>query len=296
MEFSLSQLQAFVLTYETGSFKSAAIKANKRSQAIAKLVASLEESCGVLLFERHVRRLEATEQAGKLYKLAKRVLLDSDKFTAMLDSFEQELPTSFTIAIDSLLVSQEVTNCYKAVLEEIPTIELEVLTGNTEQVKNWVENDIADMGLRASPFTLEEDLISISAFNFPTICVAHNNVFAEGSVVSTQQLAEHTQIVPKFVFQYGLDKGHVESDKVITSNNLHTTIEMVIAQIGWAIVPEFTVQKLTEEQSIVQFHIEGSVPVVWSAEIIYPSDDKLTLAGDIFIQQVQLLNETMSQA
>ncbi|WP_028773367.1 LysR family transcriptional regulator [Shewanella waksmanii] len=293
MNFSLSQLQAFVLTYENGSFKSAAIKANKRSQAIAKLVASLEDSCGVLLFERHVRRLEATEQARKLYKLAKRVLLDSDKFAVMLSSFEEELPTSFTIAVDSLLVSQEVTRCYKAVLDEIPTIELEVITGNTEQVKNWVQNGIADMGLRASPLKLEEELVSISAFNFPTICVAHSNLFAKGTVVSTQELAGHTQVVPKFVFQYGLEKGHVESDNVITSNNLHSTIEMVIAQIGWAIVPGFTVQKLTHEQAIVPFHIEGSVPVVWSAEVIYPSDDKLTLAGDIFIQQVQLLNESM---
>ncbi|MPW28256.1 LysR family transcriptional regulator [Agarivorans sp. B2Z047] len=295
MDFSLSQLQAFVLTYETGSFKSAAIKVNKRSQAIAKLVANLEESCDVILFERHVRRLEATKEAKKLYKLAKRVLLDSDKFTTMLNSFEKELPTSFTIAIDSLLVSQEVIHCFKAVLEEIPTIELEVLTGNTEQIKVWVQSGLADMGLRASPFTLEEELVSISAFNFQTICAAHSNLFAQGAVVSTQELAEHTQVVPKFVFQYGLDKGHVESDNVIISNNLHTTIEMVIAQIGWAIVPGFAVRQLTEEETIVQFHIEGSVPVVWSAEVIYPSDDKLSLAGDIFIQHVQLLNETMNQ-
>ena len=65
MDFSLAQLQDFLLTYETGSFKSAAIKSGKRSQVIAKLVATLEESSDVLLFERHARRLDVTGEVIK---------------------------------------------------------------------------------------------------------------------------------------------------------------------------------------------------------------------------------------
>lgn len=295
MDFSLSQLQAFVVTYETGSFKSAAIRLEKRSQAIAKLVANMEESCGILLFERHVRRLEATEQAKKLYKLSKRVLLDSEHIAEMLESFEDELPSSITLAIDSQLMSPEVTRCYKAVLEEIPTIDLEILTGNTKQVSQWVQNGTADMGLRASPFALEEELVTVSAFNFPTISIAHRNLIPHGAVVTAQELANLSQIVPKFVLQYGLDKGHVQSDKVIISNNLQATIEMTDAEIGWAVVPGFSVKNLIETQSISEFYIEGSVSVVWTAEIIYQSDEKLTLAGDIFIQQVQALESELNK-
>ncbi|MFA0087691.1 LysR family transcriptional regulator [Vibrio sp. 10N.261.51.F12] len=295
MDFSLSQLQAFVLTYETGSFKSAAIRLEKRSQAIAKLVATMEESCGVLLFERHVRRLEATEQAQKLYKLAKRVLLDSEQIAEMLESFEEELPTSFTLAIDSQLMSSKITRCYKAVLDAIPTIDLEVLAGNTKQISQWVHDGTADMGLRASPFSLDDDLVTVSAFNFPTICIAHNNLIPRGAVITGQELSSLSQIVPKFVFQYGLDKGHVQSDRVIISNNLQATVEMANAEIGWAVVPEFSVKKLIAEQNISEFYIEGSVSVVWTAEIIYQSDDKLTLAGDIFTQHVQGLEQEINK-
>ncbi|MDO6762983.1 LysR family transcriptional regulator [Agarivorans sp. 1_MG-2023] len=287
MDFSLAQLQAFVLTYETGSFKSAAIKAGKRSQAIAKLVATLEESCDVLLFERHVRRLEVTDEAKKLYKLSKRVLLDSDQISTMLSSFDEDLPSSLTLAIDSLLISDVVTKSYKAVLDEIPTLDLALLTGNTDQVAQWVKDGTADMGLRASPFNSEDELTVVSAFNFKTLSVASPNVLSSGSVMNKSDLSRLIQIVPKFVYEYGLADGHVISDKVITSNNLQNTLAMVEAGMGWAVVPEFNIHTQLANQSLVEFSIEGSVPVVWTAEIIYSNDDNLSLAGDIFIQQIQ---------
>ncbi|PMJ98137.1 LysR family transcriptional regulator [Vibrio sp. 10N.261.55.A7] len=291
MDFSLAQLQAFVLTYETGSFKDAAIQSGKRSQAVAKLVSSLEDNCDVLLFVRHIRRLEATDEAKKLYKLAKRVLSDSNQISTMLKSFEEELPSSFTLAVDNFLISNEVTKCYKAILDEIPTIDLEIMTGNTEQIAAWVETGEADMGLRASAFNSQDDLISVSAFNFKTITIASPKAIRSGSIISQSELTSLTQIVAKFVFHYGLEIGHVMSDNIITSNDLQNTLEMVEAGMGWAMVPEFNIRNKLKEQSLVEFSVEGSVPIVWNAEVVYQSDDKLSSAGGIFIQQIQTLEQ-----
>lgn len=293
MEYSLNQLQAFVATVEEGSFKAAAIKLNKSSQVVARFISMMEDSCNVLLFERRVRQLHLTEEGKKLYRHAKRMMLESEKLNAQLASFDRQLPNSFTVAIDSYLSSEAVTQCYLEVLEEFPNIDLVVKSGDTTQVIEWMKSGEAEVALVFSPLIQFEDVQEMVAFNFSTSEVASSNVVSAGAVLTQEQQSDMTQIVPKFIHDFGHEKRYVLSDKTIICTGFDEVVTMLQAGAGWARVPSFKVQKLVEAGVLNEFYAEGSTPVSWHAMLYYPNEDQLSLAADVFIERVMRLKDVI---
>lgn len=71
---SLSSLEAFCATYETGSFTKAAKMLSLTPQAISRSIARLETSLGVTLFRRTTRSLAPTDAAKGYYDLCIRAM------------------------------------------------------------------------------------------------------------------------------------------------------------------------------------------------------------------------------
>ncbi|MDO6684464.1 MULTISPECIES: LysR family transcriptional regulator [unclassified Agarivorans] len=287
MNFSLAQLEAFAATYESGSFKVAAERINKRRQVITKLVCAMEESCNVELFERKTRHLQPTDAAHKLFPFVNRALVDSGKIRSTIRRFELKPAKKLSLGIDSMLICSELIDCFQGLLDEFPELELDIHTGSTTEVFDWLAEKKVELALRFYPFFDEAEVIKVMAFNFEMVNVASAKLINDGAVLSEDELAHMTQIVPKFVYHYHHQKQHVFSDKTIQSNNLQQTISMIEAGMGWTVVPKFMVQKQLEDGSFSSLMIEGSSPIFWAAELIYLSEDDLSFAGDSFIQQVQ---------
>ncbi|RKF15691.1 LysR family transcriptional regulator [Alginatibacterium sediminis] len=294
MDYSLAQLQAFVSTVEHGSFKDASIELNKRPQVIAKLVAALEDSCDQLLFVRHVRQLKITTEGKTLYRLARRVILDAQAFERQLSAMDQNQPSEFKLAIDTSLACPMVSGCYLAVLEEFPSINLEVLSGGTSQVIEWVRRGQAEMGLIFSPLTEEQGLTQITVYNFSVVEVASPQLINHGAVVDEHQLAQLPQLVPKFVYEYKHDNIYVFSDKTIVSNNVEESIRIMLSGKAWCRLPGYIVQPYLDNQQLHEFSIEGANRVVWHASIVHPEQAELSLASDIFMERVQMLPDRIS--
>ena len=71
---TLSTVEAFVRSAETGSFSAAARKLSLTPAAVSKSVAKLEDSLGARLFQRTTRRLTLTEAGEHLLTDATRGL------------------------------------------------------------------------------------------------------------------------------------------------------------------------------------------------------------------------------
>lgn len=291
MEYSLNQLQAFVATVEEGSFKAAAIKLNKSSQVVARFISMMEDSCNVLLFERRVRQLHLTEEGNKLYRHAKRMMLESEKLDAQLASFDQRLPNSFTVAIDNYLSSEAITHCYLEVLKEFPNIDLIVKSGDTTQVMDWMKSGEAEVALVFSPLTQFEGLQEMVAFNFSMSEVASSAIVASGAVLTQEEQRDMMQIVPEFIYDFGHEKRYVFSDRTIIGTGFDELVAMLQVGAGWARVPNFKVQRLLEDGVLNEFYSEGSTPVSWHAMLYYPNEEQLSLAADVFIERVMRLKE-----
>lgn len=87
----LKQLQYFVVSVDSGSFKKAAEVLYTSQPHISKTIKSLETELQVELLERKARGVEATEAGRKVYDYACRILVESGKIQNMLE--EQNIST-----------------------------------------------------------------------------------------------------------------------------------------------------------------------------------------------------------
>lgn len=87
----LKQLQYFVVSVDSGSFKKAAEVLYTSQPHISKTIKSLEAELQVELLERKARGVEATEAGRKVYDYACRILVESGKIQNVLK--EQNIST-----------------------------------------------------------------------------------------------------------------------------------------------------------------------------------------------------------
>ncbi|MGY5453019.1 LysR family transcriptional regulator [Agarivorans sp. MS3-6] len=287
--YSLRQLQAFVATCEQGSFKLAAIALNKRASTVAELVSTLEDESNTQLFERQTRKLVLTESGKHLLPVAKATVREASCFSAVVDNLHQAVPTTFSVAIDSMLSHPAISRSYQVILQQFPNIELEVLVGDTLQVVDWITTNKAEIGLVASALSEFENITQFTAFNFELVEVASSQQFTRGEVVSNTTMRELLQLQFKHLAQFNLDKRYQIGHRICYVNNLQEMLNMVSEGVGWAFLPRTIAQPWIDAGKIVEFSIEGGTPVYWFAEIVHLSAKEPSLAGDVFMQEVMNL-------
>jgi DNA-binding transcriptional LysR family regulator len=291
MNYSLSQLQAFVATMDEGSFKMAALSLNKRPQVVAKLVATLEDVTNVQLFEREVRQLIPTQHGKMLYRYAKRLVQDSEIFEGQLKSLDQTTPSEFKVAIDSSIANPALTACYLEVLKQFPTIELEVMTGGTSQVLEWLRTGQAELAVVFSPMLELKGFNQVDVFNFAVAEVAAPNLVRHGSIMDKSELADLSQIVPRFIYEFGHQDLYVASPRQIICNNMIESIQMMRAGVGWCRIPRYLAEPLIKRGELHEFSMSGTTQILWYACAVYPENKELTWAGDVFLEQAMKLED-----
>ncbi|HIR27744.1 MAG TPA: LysR family transcriptional regulator [Candidatus Choladousia intestinigallinarum] len=86
----LKQLRCLIACVETGSFSEAAKKLYTTQSSVSKLIKSLEDSLGILIFERMPRGIRLTAQGKKIYHHACRIVSEADGLKAMARRGEAE--------------------------------------------------------------------------------------------------------------------------------------------------------------------------------------------------------------
>ena len=81
----LKQLQYFVVSVESGSFKKAAEMLYTTQPHISKSIKNLETELNVQLLERKARGVEVTESGKKIYEYACNMLVDASRIHAAVE-------------------------------------------------------------------------------------------------------------------------------------------------------------------------------------------------------------------
>ena len=87
----LKQLQYFVVSVESGSFKKAAEMLYTTQPHISKSIKNLETELNVQLLERKARGVEVTESGKKIYEYACNMLVDAPRIHAAVEEDEKVL-------------------------------------------------------------------------------------------------------------------------------------------------------------------------------------------------------------
>ncbi|GAM56967.1 transcriptional regulator, lysR family [Vibrio ishigakensis] len=289
--FTLDQLTAFITTVESGSFKSAATKLGKHATTVSQQVAMLEVDIGFELFDRKVRKIVLTEQGHELYRYAKPVLTEASHLVNKLDSLEQNLPNSFCLALDSSIRDRQIIRCIKQVSEQLPTIEIKILSGDPLQICELVRNGEADIGISTTLFTQLPQLETKQLFNFELAYVCSPRWYPERDVIQEAELRSFPQIVFPFVYQTSQLSGHILSNHVISAQGFDDMLDLLSLNMGWAILPKFRVEEQLESGELKEFFPHQCANVNWYCDLILKADSKTNRAIELFIQEVSMLSD-----
>ncbi len=141
------QLRIFIAVAERGHVTRAANDLGMSQSAASAAIKALEASSGVLLFNRVGRSVEVSPAGRRFLPEAKAVLERIAAARHVLDNAAQSIAGSLAIAASQTIASHWLPRRLAAFQEEHPAVRLDVRTGNTRQVENWVLDGTADLGL-----------------------------------------------------------------------------------------------------------------------------------------------------
>lgn len=156
------QLKYFLTTVEEGSIASAARILNIAQPAVSLQISNLEHELKVNLFVRDFTGVKLTEAGELFFKHANRII--KLMFTAQQEITELTNDVSGNITIG---MCQAICNVLaQPLLEEVqktaPKVNINILTGPPNTIKEWLSNEQIDIGLSYQEDIKEKDFENIS--------------------------------------------------------------------------------------------------------------------------------------
>ena len=257
---TLEQLQILVKIVETGSMGAAAKALHRTQPTLSVSIKNLEKEFKIKIFSREHRRLTLTPIGQALYHKAKRVLQRAEEF----ETFGRQLgcgnEPNVKIAFDGSIPIRFISQVLKQCEANFPETTLDLLAENlTDTMKRLTEK--------------EADLAVVTYFQenhlFKALPLIKYQFFPVAA--STHPLAQYEDEVPfadlqdyvQIVLQNSARNAAKVSNRVIEGirhwyvNNYHTKKEMIIEGLGWGNLPDFTIKKELETNTLVPLKIEN---------------------------------------
>ncbi|WP_064609446.1 LysR family transcriptional regulator [Photobacterium sp. J15] len=237
MNWTLDQLEAFVLAVKQGSFSAAARKLGKAQSRVSTAITNLEADLGFELFDRSARLPVLTPEGEDMFVEAQAVLAQCQRLQsrAMTVSTGEEL--ALTVAMDEAVPIAPFEHLYLQISERFPSLKLTIINGSQADISQWVAEKKADIGvlfnLKALPDELE--FMSIGQFRHSLI-VSGQHPLAAIAAPTVSDLTHYRQLVIR-------DRMGNHLANPISSNYWHIDSyylisTMVMQGVGWALVPE----------------------------------------------------------
>ncbi|MBN7819734.1 LysR family transcriptional regulator [Bowmanella yangjiangensis] len=237
MDFDWDDAKAFLLTAETGSLTAAAKQLRTSQPTIGRRVAALEESLGIVLFERSKNSLFLTPQGERIFQALQGMEQVANDTILVAKGATESLPGVVTIA------SSQIDAVFRlpALIAELKKLE------PTLQIKLEVSNDSADLIHRNADIAIrnfrptEENLIirklgdaQVSLFGTPQLCTSLN---LQKKTIPTFPIIGFigTDYLTQVLIDGGIAKDQI--NYVCLSDFQLTHIELAKRGLGLAILP-----------------------------------------------------------
>ena len=272
----IAKLKAFIFTYELGSFSLVAQKYGKHSSTYSRRVSNLEIDLGVDLFERNGVHLVASEHAKVLYHPAKSLLAEAEHFAQRVELCLTNDETHLTVAIDSALRCFSPSKAISQALREFPATEIDILSGNSAQVMEYMAEQEADVGLVLSNFQVPSSTMNIKVFEFEIVRVMSPSYAERTNVKLAEELEPAfirglTQIVLSPLNRLGVSTQNYSSH-LVNVDNFEMAKSLAVDGVGWASLPRAECERELQTGELVAFRGVHESDLKWSVDVLWPMD------------------------
>lgn len=147
MKITLEQLAVFVAVNDVGSITGAAESLGLAQSSVSLRLRQLEEALALRLFDRHTRKLHATDAARELLPLARKSLADIQAISTRSGRIQTLDRGRVSIAASSLQAALVLPRIVRDFTDQHPGVEIEVFDLAQEDVLNVVRDGGVDFGI-----------------------------------------------------------------------------------------------------------------------------------------------------
>lgn len=285
---TITQLQVFAKTVETGSFTKAAQALNMTQPAVSHAISSIEAELGVTLFIRDRRKGLILTDIGK------RMIVHTREVLKGIEKIEQEAAAEKGLEVGTIRIgsfpsasAHFLPKIFGTLQQKYPKLELLLYEGTLEEVNEWLLSHVIDIGIVILP-NEEMDVIPLVKNEMLVVLRDDHPLHAKASIA-----VKDLENEPLIIFKGGYESPiigmfhHANAELRIefTVSNVSTALNMIQEGLGLTILSELSLASLPPNVQVRNLH-----PPVWrEIGLAVPSLKEASPAVQVFIQMVQEL-------
>jgi len=237
---TLDQLRTLMAVAETGSFSAAGRKLRRVQSAVSQTVQALEDTLGVVLFDRTAKTPRLTDAGRVILEDAKYLVGGAARLRARAESIAGDVEPELTLAVDAIFPNDILMLSLKALAETFPHLPVTVFTEGLGGAEQRLLDGAARIALftprmqraaeLADQFLANVEMAPVAAANHPLAAI--KGPIARNALEDQVQLVltDRTQITAGF-------SGGVISRRIWRFADLATRLEYLLAGFGWCNMP-----------------------------------------------------------
>lgn len=244
MIHELRHVRAFLRVAQTRNFTRAAAELHVSQSALTVQIQQLEDSLGVILFDRNKRSVTLTEAGSDNLGPLQRLLEDAEAIVSHSRDFASARTGTVTIAALPTVAAETLPRVIETFARSHPAVRIVVLDVLAERVRELVLKRQADLGI-APRHGSSEDLIATPLFQDRLMLfVAPDHPLAERDSVMLKEVCRHPLIVPNRESSVRESVEEIAHRDGLTiqpryePNFMATALGLVRSGLGVAILPE----------------------------------------------------------
>ncbi len=194
----IRSLKYFVVAAQEKNITKAAEKLFIAQPPLSRQIKLLEEELGVNLFIRGKRQLQLTEEGRYLKQQAEEILYLMGKTKAHLKMMSGSECGTISICATETCSIRVLSNMIDEFHKLFPNIRIQIWTGDSDEIQDRLEKNIADIGIIREPIRLENyDRIFLHSDSWVIICNKNNRLAKQdGDGIELSVLQNEPLIIP----------------------------------------------------------------------------------------------------
>lgn len=274
-------MEYFLAVTREGNISAAAQSLHISQPALSKQISDLEKELGVKLFDRGSRRITLTEEGMILKKRSEEMVSLLQRTQNEIHESHKEITGDINIGAGEAVGFHYISEKAAELIKQYPGIRLHVVSGDTEDLMDQLENGLVDMALLYTDFDRTVyNYLSLPKEEKFGVLMRPDSPLASQKTVHITDLYNQPVILSRAAKFPSSEIDKLKLHVVATYNLAYNASLMVEDGIGYAVLFDGLIN--TSRNSNLTFRplspdLSSQGYLIWKKYVIYPAPVRLLL-------------------
>lgn len=256
-QFTLKQLEAFVLVVDTGTFRKAAAALGTTQPNVSARIASLEKSLDVVLMHRDAGSVRLTDMGTTLVAAARQVIWSGE---ALLEEAKCQdlIKERMRLGVTELIACTWLHDFLRAFRKSYPSVNVELQVDLSREIDRSLAAGQIDLAVQTAPFSSElGGTFALGSYRYVWVATPEmvgrigqkpdmDDLFRHPILTHARHTMASVELT-EFADINGLSR-----DQIVHSNSLASCLPMAVDGMGIALLPRQLVREDVSEGRLIE--------------------------------------------